>query len=111
MRLLKWELFLKRLPRIFCSIDKNRSILLLLHCMTILRNTQVVSVSLPKRVARKLERARKASGQSRSAFIASLIDKEAEEIRWQKIYKRGRETARKFKITSEEDIDRILHAS
>jgi hypothetical protein len=48
---------------------------------------------------------------SRSAFIASLIDKEAENARWEKIYKKGEETAKKFKITSEEDIDRILHAS
>lgn len=79
--------------------------------MTIPRNTQVVSVSLPRQLARKLERTRKARGQSRSAFIASLIDKEAEETRWQRIYKKGQETAKKFKITSEEDIDRILHAS
>lgn len=79
--------------------------------MTIIRNTQVVSISLPKRVARDLERTRQARGQSRSAFIASLIEKDAEEVRWQRIYKKGQETAKKFKITSEEDIDRILHAS
>lgn len=79
--------------------------------MTIIRSTQVVSISLPKRVARDLERTRKARGQSRSAFIASLIEKDAEEARWQRIYKKGQETAKKYKITSEEDIDRILHAS
>jgi metal-responsive CopG/Arc/MetJ family transcriptional regulator len=79
--------------------------------MTVPRNTQVVSISLPKRVASKLEQARKTRGQSRSAFIASLIEKEAEEARWQRIYKKGQETAKEFKITSEEDIDRILHAS
>lgn len=77
----------------------------------ITRNTAVVSVSLPLVIADKLEKARRLRGQSRSAFISSLIDKEAEEERWQKIYKRGQETAREFKITSEEDIDRILHAS
>lgn len=77
----------------------------------ITRNTAVVSVSLPLVIADKLEKTRRLRGQSRSAFISSLIDKEAEEARWQKIYKRGQETAREFKITSEEDIDRILHAS
>ena len=77
----------------------------------ITRNTEVVSVSLSKVIADKLENTRRLRGQSRSAFIASLIDKEAEEVRWQKIYKRGQETAREFKITSEEDIERILHAS
>lgn len=75
------------------------------------RNTEVVSVSLPRVIADKLENTRRLRGQSRSAFISSLIDREAEEERWQKIYKRGQEKAREFKITSEEDIDRILHAS
>ncbi len=75
------------------------------------RNTEVVSVSLSRVIADKLEKTRRFRGQSRSAFISSLIDQEAEERRWQKIYKRGQETAREFKITSEEDIERILHAS
>ena len=74
------------------------------------RNTEVISISLPKEVAGRLEKTRRARGQSRSALIASLIDREAEEARWQRIYKKGRETARSFKITSEDDIDRILHA-
>lgn len=75
------------------------------------RNTEVVSVSLPKKIANKLDEMRKEQGQSRSALIASLISQQAEEKRWQKIYKTGEKTARKFRITSEEDIDRILHES
>lgn len=78
---------------------------------TIERTTEVVSVSLPYRVAKQLESARKTRGQSRSAFIAALIQREAEEERWRGIYAKGLETARKFKITSEDDIDRILHGS
>lgn len=73
------------------------------------RTTEVVSVSLPKIIAQKLERVRVLRGQSRSAFIASIINQVAEDERWQRIYKRGKETARKFKITSEDDIDRFLH--
>lgn len=76
---------------------------------TISRTTEVISVSLPRPVAWKLERARKAAGQSRSAFITALVNKEVEERRWQEIYKRGKETALRFKITSEADIDRIIH--
>ena len=74
----------------------------------IIRKTEVLSVSLPKLLARKLTRIARLKGQSNSSFVASLIEKEGEEERWKKIYKLG-ETARKFKITSEEDIDRILH--
>lgn len=76
---------------------------------TITRNTEVVSISLPKATAIKLDEVRQERGQSRSALISSLIEKEAENKRWQEIYKRGRETAIKFNITSEDDIDRILH--
>lgn len=76
---------------------------------TIQRTTEVISVSLPKKVSQKLERVSRDRGQSRSALITSLINQFAEDERWERIYKRGEKTARKFKITSEEDIDRILH--
>ncbi|MEK9147263.1 MAG: hypothetical protein AAB639_03635 [Patescibacteria group bacterium] len=75
----------------------------------IVRNTEVISISLPKTTAKKLDRERLLRSQSRSAFIASLVDRAAEEQRWQRLYKKGQETARAFGITSEEDIDRILH--
>ncbi len=78
---------------------------------TIERTTEVVSISLPRGIAKQLESTRKTRGQSRSAFIVALIQKEAEEGRWREIYSRGFETARTFKITSEDDIDRILHGS
>ena len=73
------------------------------------RNTEVISVSLPKNVVKKLEKARRMRGQSRSALIASLVTQLAEEERWQRIYRRGEKTVRDFKITSEDEIDRILH--
>ncbi len=76
---------------------------------TIQRNTEVVSVSLSKETARKLDSLSENRGQSKSALVASLIDKWDEEDRWQKIYQKGAKTAKKFKITSEEDIERILH--
>lgn len=77
--------------------------------MKIQRTTHVISVSLPKRVAERLEETRRNTGQSRSAFVASLIERFSEEERWERIYKKGAKTARDFKITSEDDIDRILH--
>jgi metal-responsive CopG/Arc/MetJ family transcriptional regulator len=76
---------------------------------SISRNTQVISISLPKNLARKLDQDRARRGQSRSAYVASLVDRAAEDARWERIYKWGRETTRKLKITSEDDIDRILH--
>lgn len=77
---------------------------------TIQRSTEVVSISLSKKTKQQLDQARQKNGQSRSAFIASLINNQTEENRWEKIYKRGEESAKKFKITSEDDIDRLIHA-
>lgn len=77
--------------------------------MKIQRTTHVISISMPQRVVMKLEKIRSVSGQSRSALISSLIDNASEKERWQRIYQRGAKTARDFKITSEDDIDRILH--
>ncbi|MBI2593053.1 hypothetical protein HYW44_00205 [Candidatus Daviesbacteria bacterium] len=71
--------------------------------------TTVMSVSLPRNAINNMEEVRKSTGQSRSAFIASLIQKAAEDKRLERIYKRGEKTAKDFKITSEDDIDRILH--
>ena len=75
----------------------------------IIRNTAVISISLPKKVVDKLEEEREVRGQSRSAFISALIDQAGEEERWRRIYKLGKQTAKRLGITSEEDIDRILH--
>lgn len=73
------------------------------------RNTEVISISLPKNVLRKLEEARKSSGQSKSALISSLIEKKADDELWERVYSIGRRIAKRYKITSEDDIDRILH--
>ena len=71
--------------------------------------TEVISVSLPKPTVKKLEKVRKLRGQSRSSYLAHLIEKEVERDRLERIFKKGREVARKLKITSEDDIDRIIH--
>lgn len=78
--------------------------------MKITRNTEVVSVSLPKAVAQKLTEASKKEGRTKSGLIAEMLRRYLEDIRWERIYRRGEETARRLNLTSEEDIDRILHA-
>lgn len=79
--------------------------------MKIIRNTEVVSISLPPSIARKIDRARKDEGRTRSSFFRALIDRYLEDSRWERIYRHGQATARKFNINSEEDIDKILHGS
>lgn len=77
--------------------------------MKIVRNTEVISVSLPPRLSQRLDKARQREGRTRSNFIRNMLEQYLEDARWERIYRRGAETARKFNITSEDDIDRILH--
>ncbi|MDP3724553.1 MAG: ribbon-helix-helix protein, CopG family [bacterium] len=77
--------------------------------MKITRSTEVVSVSLPAPLLRKLDQESKEEGRSRSNFIKNLLVQYLENKRWEHIYRRGTETAQKFNLTSEDDLDRILH--
>ena len=79
--------------------------------MNISRTTTVVSVSLPPPLVRQLDMLRKKAGTSRSSIVASLIERYAMEKQWNKIRRWGEETAHQFRITSEDDIARILDAS
>lgn len=47
---------------------------------------------------------------SKTKAIAGF-NKEFENTRWSKLYTKGQETAKKFKVKSETDIDKILHDS
>lgn len=74
-----------------------------------LRQTKVVSISLPERIYIKLEKIRKKEDKSRSELIRYLIQNYEKEELWQQVYKRGTETKKEFNITSEEDILKIIN--
>lgn len=70
----------------------------------------MVSVSLPRMLAQRLAQTSKKEGRTKSGFIKEMLERYLEGVRWERIYRRGEETARSLNIISEEDIDRILHA-
>lgn len=74
------------------------------------RNSRVVSVSLAPAVYEMMEKIRRQEDKSRSELFKEMIRKYNEDKRWERIYRWGRETAKKFNIKSEADIDKILHA-
>lgn len=77
---------------------------------TIQRNkTEVISVSLPKNVIGKLNELQESEGRTRSGLITWLIKKYEQDKVWREIYAEGGKTAKRLNITSEEDVDRILH--
>ena len=73
-----------------------------------LRQSKVISISLPKNIYLKLEQIRKKEAKSRSELIRSLIRFYEEEKDWKKIFTLGKRTKEKFNIQSEEDILRII---
>lgn len=77
----------------------------------IVRKTEVVSISLPKEVATMLQTYSKVKNQTKSAYLSFLIKKDANDAEWEELYRMGARTAKKFRINSEDDIDRIIHAS
>ena len=74
----------------------------------IFRNSRVVSVSLAPAVYELLDKMVKKENKSRSELFKEMIRKYSEDKDWQEIYGWGEATARKFKITSEEDVLRLI---
>lgn len=72
------------------------------------RNSKVVSVSLTPAVYEMLEKLRIREKKSRSELFKEMIRKYNEDKAWEEIYTWGEATARKFKITSEEDVLRLI---
>ncbi|MBI4130648.1 ribbon-helix-helix protein, CopG family [Candidatus Roizmanbacteria bacterium] len=74
-----------------------------------LRQTKVVSISLPENIYIKLEKIRKKEDKSRSELIKQLIQNYEKEELWQQVYRRGAQTKKQFNITSEDDILKIIN--
>lgn len=72
------------------------------------RISKVVSVSLTPAVYEMMEKIRRQENKSRSELFKEMIRKYNEDKRWEKIYAWGEATARKFRITSEEDVLRLI---
>lgn len=75
---------------------------------TIARNTAVVSVSLKPTTVQLLDLTRRKSNQTRSAFIASLVEHAALEHEWNMLRRVGETTAKRMKLLSEDDVYRLL---
>lgn len=74
-----------------------------------LRQTKVVSISLPPNLYWKLEEIRREEDKSRSELIRFLLNKYEKERNWQKVFDWGKATAEKFNIKTEDDILRIIN--
>lgn len=74
-----------------------------------LRTSKVLTVSLPPEMLNKAEKIAKEESRTRSElFREALRQYIANRERWQEIRKWGTQTAKKYSIKSEADVDRLV---
>jgi CopG family transcriptional regulator/antitoxin EndoAI len=74
------------------------------------RKTKIVNLSLPQETYRQVEELADQMEVSKSELLReALKNYVASERRWQQIRQKGQETAKKFSIKDEDDVDRIIH--
>jgi len=74
-----------------------------------LRNTTVISISLPPKILATLERLTCKTSKTRSELIKDLIVSYCQDKSWEQIFTWGRKTKERFNIESEEDILKIIN--
>lgn len=74
-----------------------------------LRNTTVVSISLPPDILMILERLSRQASKTRSEVIKDLLSSYSQAKSWEQIFNWGRKTKEKFNIRSEEDILKVIN--
>lgn len=74
-----------------------------------LRNTAVVSISLPAETFAILEQLKRKTSKTRSEVIRDLLVSYYQGKSWEQIFDWGRQTKEKFKIKSEEDILKMIN--
>ena len=74
-----------------------------------LRNTAVISVSLPQKFLSILNQLAKKKAKTRSEVIKDLLLGYYQDQSWEQIFDWGRTTKEEFNIKSEEDIVKLIN--
>lgn len=74
-----------------------------------LRNTNVISISLPPDMLTILEQLARQAAKNRSEVIRGLIANYSQAKSWEQIFVWGRRTKENFNICSEADILKIIN--
>ena len=74
-----------------------------------LRNTSVISISLPVKIMALLEQVTRQTAKTRSEVIKDLLITYYQDKSWQQIFAWGKNTKEKFNIKSEKDILKVIN--
>ena len=78
------------------------------------RTTKTLTVSLPPQIYEEIEKLAKLESKTKSELFRDMVrvyEDYLDEKRWNRLKRLGRATARKYKITSEKDIEKLVHES
>jgi metal-responsive CopG/Arc/MetJ family transcriptional regulator len=78
------------------------------------RITKTLTVSLPPRLLKEVEKLAREQEKTKSELFRDMIgvyEDYLDEKRWQRLRRLGRQTAKRLNITSEKDIERLVHES
>lgn len=76
------------------------------------RTTEVLSFSLPPQLAKEVESLAKRQRMTKSQLLREMImvyESYLEEKRFEELQRYGKRKAKEIGVTSEEDIERIIH--
>jgi metal-responsive CopG/Arc/MetJ family transcriptional regulator len=78
------------------------------------RITKTLTVSLPPQIYKEIEKLAKIERKTKSELFRDMVnvyEDYLDEKRWKRLRRLGKATAKKFDITSERDIERLVHES
>ena len=77
-----------------------------------MRNSKVLTISLPPRLFERVMKTAKSKGMTRSELVREALRRyETEEQEWQALFNYGRRKAQVAGIRTEEDVERLIDAS
>ena len=73
------------------------------------RTTKILNISLSKDLYEEIENIASQENRTKSELVREAFRQYSASRNWSRIRQWGGETARKFKIRDEQDIDKMLH--
>ena len=76
------------------------------------RTTKTLTVSLPPQIYEEIERLARLERKTKSELFRDMVkvyEEHLDEERWQRLRRLGRATASKYRLSSERDIEKLIH--
>jgi metal-responsive CopG/Arc/MetJ family transcriptional regulator len=80
--------------------------------MFMARTTKTLTVSLPPQIFEEIERLAKLERKTKSELFRDMVkvyEDHLDEERWKRLRRLGRATAKKYRLSSDQDIEKLVH--